>query len=206
MTRRIETIFKNNADNIVKWIENKEPIEWICNKLSISVGTFKTKIPNYKGNRGYNKNRYKKQLHIKENRQCQRCGKEFTVNVFTASKSPSLRRYCSKVCGRAKAAESKTLKHYKTIAKRAYGHLKCCVCGFDKIVDIHHADHNHNNNDPKNLVPLCPNHHRMYHSRYIEEVRPFIDNFFRGHNDKDSIADLHSASRGLNPLVSTNIQ
>lgn len=180
MNKRIETIFENNWDNIVKWMEDKEPIEWICDRLSISVATFKTRIPDYKGNQGFSKNRYKKQLHIQETRHCERCNKSFAVDMFTASKSPSVQRFCSKVCGRAKAAESKIPKHYKTIAKRAYGHLKCCVCGFDKIVDIHHADHNHNNDDPKNLVPLCPNHHRMYHSKYVEEVKPFVDKFLSG--------------------------
>ena len=37
----------------------------------------------------------------------------------------------------------------------------CVICGFDKIVDIHHIDSNKQNSDPKNLIGLCPNHHRM---------------------------------------------
>ena len=39
----------------------------------------------------------------------------------------------------------------------------CIVCGFDKIVDLHHLDKNHKNRDNSNLVGLCPNHHRMLH-------------------------------------------
>ncbi len=27
-------------------------------------------------------------------------------------------------------------------------------------------DENHENNDPQNLVPLCPTHHAYWHSRY----------------------------------------
>ena len=42
---------------------------------------------------------------------------------------------------------------------------KCLVCGFDKIVEVHHLDENHNNNDISNLVPLCPNHHKMFHTK-----------------------------------------
>ena len=38
---------------------------------------------------------------------------------------------------------------------------RCAICGWDLIVDVHHIDRNHNNNNPKNLIPLCPNHHRM---------------------------------------------
>ena len=49
--------------------------------------------------------------------------------------------------------------------------VKCIICGFDKVVDVHHLDENNKNNSPDNLVPLCPNHHKMYHSiKYKQEV------------------------------------
>ena len=38
---------------------------------------------------------------------------------------------------------------------------ECVICGFDKIVNLHHIDKNKSNNSPKNLAGLCPNHHRM---------------------------------------------
>lgn len=48
---------------------------------------------------------------------------------------------------------------------------KCIICGFDKIVDLHHIDMNHKNNFPENLTGLCPNHHKMIHHReYQKEV------------------------------------
>lgn len=47
----------------------------------------------------------------------------------------------------------------------------CCVCGEDKIVEVHHLDGNHNNNDPANLVPLCPNHHQYWHSKYRHLIK-----------------------------------
>ena len=50
---------------------------------------------------------------------------------------------------------------------------KCIVCGEDKIVEVHHLDENKLNNDPSNLIPLCPTHHQYWHSRYkylIESV------------------------------------
>uniref|UniRef100_A0A6H1ZWW7 Putative HNH endonuclease n=1 Tax=viral metagenome TaxID=1070528 RepID=A0A6H1ZWW7_9ZZZZ len=46
---------------------------------------------------------------------------------------------------------------YKKITKR------CIICGFDKVVHLHHLDETHKNNLTKNLVGLCPNHHRMIH-------------------------------------------
>jgi len=35
---------------------------------------------------------------------------------------------------------------------------RCAICGGDNP-QIHHIDENPANNDPQNLLPLCPNHH-----------------------------------------------
>lgn len=49
---------------------------------------------------------------------------------------------------------------------------KCCIiCGFEHAVDLHHVDLNKQNNEPGNLVGLCPNHHRMIHSyNFTEQI------------------------------------
>ena len=41
---------------------------------------------------------------------------------------------------------------------------ECVICGFNKIIDLHHIDSNKKNNSSKNLIGLCPNHHRMIHN------------------------------------------
>jgi len=46
---------------------------------------------------------------------------------------------------------------------------KCVICGFDKIVDLHHIDMNHKNNASENLTGLCPNHHKMVHHRNFQK-------------------------------------
>jgi hypothetical protein len=61
-----------------------------------------------------------------------------------------------------------------------YHKKECIVCGENKIVAVHHNDHNHNNNDLMNLIPLCPTHHQYVHSRYRDEVQPIIDEYIRG--------------------------
>lgn len=41
---------------------------------------------------------------------------------------------------------------------------KCAHCGYDQhpeIIEAHHIDGNHGNNDPANGIPLCPNCHRI---------------------------------------------
>lgn len=48
---------------------------------------------------------------------------------------------------------------------------KCVVCDFDKIVELHHLDHDKNNKHENNLLGLCPNHHKMIHSKaYQREI------------------------------------
>jgi len=58
---------------------------------------------------------------------------------------------------------------YKRITKA------CVLCGFDKIVDLHHLDQNRENNSELNLIGLCPNHHKMLHDfRYKEEIQNLL--------------------------------
>jgi len=48
---------------------------------------------------------------------------------------------------------------------------KCVICGFDKVVDLHHLDESKKNTSETNLIGLCPNHHRMLHDfRYKESI------------------------------------
>jgi len=54
---------------------------------------------------------------------------------------------------------------YKKITKH------CILCGFDKVVDLHHLDKDRKNNSEENMIGLCPNHHRMIHDlRYQNEI------------------------------------
>ena len=41
----------------------------------------------------------------------------------------------------------------------------CAICGFDKVINLHHLDKNRQNNSSSNLIGLCPNHHMMLHDR-----------------------------------------
>jgi len=42
---------------------------------------------------------------------------------------------------------------------------KCMIrgCDFSLTVDVHHIDRNNQNNNPPNLVGLCPSHHQLIH-------------------------------------------
>ena len=47
-----------------------------------------------------------------------------------------------------------------------YHKRKCVVCSERRCVEVHHLDGNRTNNSPINLIPLCANHHRYWHSKY----------------------------------------
>jgi len=52
---------------------------------------------------------------------------------------------------------------------------ECAICKFNKVVDLHHIDHNHSNNSIENLVGLCPNHHKLIHvERYRLEIMEML--------------------------------
>lgn len=61
---------------------------------------------------------------------------------------------------------------------------KCIVCGEEKIVAVHHMDENRKNNNPSNLVPLCPTHHQYIHSRYRDEVLPIVEEYMKNFKEK----------------------
>lgn len=54
---------------------------------------------------------------------------------------------------------------------------KCVVCGEDRIVEVHHLDENRDNNEPSNLIPLCPTHHRYWHSRFKYLIEQAVLNY-----------------------------
>ena len=62
-----------------------------------------------------------------------------------------------------------------------YHKKECIICKEQNIVTVHHYDENHLNNDPSNLIPLCPTHHQYVHSRFkdlvIKEVDAYVEQF-----------------------------
>ena len=71
-----------------------------------------------------------------------------------------------------------TSKIHQQICFKHHQH-KCCVCGEENIVAVHHYDGNHYNNNPENLVPLCPTHHSYWHSRFKELIKDTVDEYVK---------------------------
>ncbi len=43
-------------------------------------------------------------------------------------------------------------------------------CSTDFVLEVHHLDSNAYNNDPKNLVILCPTHHKAIERKVLKEL------------------------------------
>jgi len=76
--------------------------------------------------------------------------------------------------GQYKKHHNIELETYKKITK------SCLICGFDKVVDLHHLDENKKNNSESNLAGLCPNHHKMLHDfKWRKETIDELNKVFR---------------------------
>lgn len=137
-------------------------------------------VPNYESNKiccsyacsntyfrsGENNGMYKKEIHT--------------------SSDEKIKEYGRKSRERTKKANEKNRQHYvsqkgyKKICFKYHPH-KCCVCGEENVVAVHHYDGNHFNNEPSNLLPLCPTHHVYIHSKYknliIDKINSYIEEF-----------------------------
>ena len=116
---------------------------------------------------------------------CPVCNEEFE----TKSGIKKEKKVCSRACANTHFRSGKNHVNYKDDSTRAYvricweNHKKeCIVCGEKNIVAVHHYDLNHDNNDPANLIPLCPTHHQYAHTKkllilVIDKIEKFIDGF-----------------------------
>lgn len=55
---------------------------------------------------------------------------------------------------------------------------ECVVCPEENVLDVHHMDEDSKNNEPENLIPLCPTHHRYVHCKFksliIDKINDYI--------------------------------
>ncbi len=115
-------------------------------------------------------------------KKCPVCGKLFTV--LSGEKREKI--VCSHSCSNTYFRSGENNPNYKDgyDGDKAYRKIcfdnhqkRCCICGFDYVVEVHHMDCDKNNNNPDNLIPLCPNHHKMFHSRHRQLVSPLIEDY-----------------------------
>lgn len=109
-----------------------------------------------------------------EIRYCKRCGKPMARKRYSNGELEcwnwyNRRVYCSMECLKAdyrekpKYGTSWSSTHKYARQKKANG---CCeICGKVGKTDVHHIDHNPQNNSPENLQRLCRSCHNLAHKR-----------------------------------------
>ena len=107
---------------------------------------------------------------------CPVCGSEFETNEGQKGEKTTCSRRCSNTYFRSGAANGNykddSIAAYQTVCWRHHKH-ECVVCGEKLMVEAHHHNGKHDDNRPKNFVPLCPTHHQYWHSKHrhlIEEI------------------------------------
>ncbi len=101
---------------------------------------------------------------------CANCGKEILKTKSQIERSKSGNVFCSSSCSTSfnnhfKTGENHpryTGNNYRKKAFDVYEH-KCAVCGWSEdedILEVHHKNDRHEDNDIENLVILCPTCHK----------------------------------------------
>jgi len=131
-----------------------------CNKQ-------KNYIPIYGKSTGICHSCYKKMIWKPKLRICKGCGKLKKHQAF------GLCPGCYNSQFQIERIRAFNIKYYHNIDPILYKEItkQCVVCGFEKIVEMHHLDHDKTNNSKDNLAGLCPNHHKMLHRKeYQKEI------------------------------------
>jgi len=108
--------------------------------------------------------------HRLSEKTCPVCGSKFIAAIGSSKE----KRTCSYACANTffRSGENNGMfnkhfngpRHYRTIC--FMNHKKeCILCGESRVIDVHHLDHNHKNNSSENLIPLCPTHHKLLHTK-----------------------------------------
>lgn len=124
-------------------------------------------------------------LNPKNLRHCEVCSKP--IKNFKTSKGT-----CSKSCANTYFKSGEGNGNWKQDAYQStcflYHKKECIVCGESNIVEAHHLDEDKTNNDPSNLIPLCPNHHQYWNSRYRHLVEEIVYSYIKEWKKKLSMA------------------
>jgi hypothetical protein len=127
-------------------------------------------------------------LHPDNKKDCLICGG--AIKYFRDTKGT-----CSHACANRLFRVGDKHANWKPESYRStcflHHNKKCVVCGEQNIVEVHHLDEDRSNNDPSNLIPLCPTHHQYWHSRHRllinDIVLAYINEWVNKRNDLGSV-------------------
>lgn len=123
-------------------------------------------------------------LHPDNRKDCTICGNPIKNFRFTKGT-------CSHSCSNKKFRTGENHGNWKQDRYQTTCFLhhtkKCVVCDENRIVEVHHLDHDRKNNDPSNLIPLCPTHHQYWHSKYKNLIEKTILDYIEDWKNKQGI-------------------
>ena len=137
---------------------------------------------NMRMTRGICHNCYRRFVWQRKKVKCKRCGREKPMHALGYCAG------CYNFVFHLAAVKQANYKRWYGLELETYSKIteKCVICGFDKIVDLHHLDQNTENNSELNLIGLCPNHHRMLHNfKYRAEMFKLLKE--KGYNSPEDI-------------------
>jgi len=188
-------------EEFIEIVKNSKSKSEICKKLGLSNGgsTFK-KINNLATEFGYDMGKFKTIKNVIRKYEliikiCPICENDFETQKGHKSEKITCSNSCANTYFRSgkdnpnfkdfdeydgeNLRSSHFSKKYRKLCFEHHEH-KCCVCGEDKLLDVHHFDENKKNNEPSNLIPICATHHNYLHSKYKYMV---IDKVINYHNE-----------------------
>jgi len=141
-----------------KWKAVEDTTCGDCNQLKSDVSTWGK-------SKGYCHACYSKLTLKSKLRECKRCGR------MKKHSAKGLCQGCYSSVFQIEKIKMDNIKRYHNIDPNLYKKVieECVICGFDKIVEMHHLDHNKTNNSEDNLVGLCPNHHKLIHTKKYQK-------------------------------------
>jgi len=104
---------------------------------------------------------------------CEICGDLMTRKRYPGGDLETMaiflvRRRCYQSCANSKLEVTKDTQHWRA---RKHRKTACEECGTSLDLHVHHADRDHTNNDPENLITLCSSCHLKLHWREDREKR-----------------------------------
>lgn len=145
----MRTDILEHKDEILQWIEEKQPKRFIAAQLQCKQETL---------------NRYLKEMGIEYAGQQNKKGQQ---------KGPNIYKSATEYLGTNKQIKSSDLK-YKLL-RDGLKDYKCEKCGLSTWLneeiplELHHIDGNHYNNSFENLIILCPNCHALEENRQTKK-------------------------------------
>jgi hypothetical protein len=105
----------------------------------------------------------------------------FCEKILKNKHSKTCSYKCSSAFFKHHTKDPNIIRNYREIC--FYYHKKeCIICKESNVVEVHHLDLNHKNNDPLNLIPLCPTHHKYlttkkYKNLVLEKIIDYLKEF-----------------------------